>query len=217
MATRLFFRNEAALPAADAPTAGEKSTALPNGTANGTSPTSRLMSPVKTATQTSAAVTTLAQTARQSGTVLRFVSNRLAAQTINANTWTFFSAADESNAAANAFSALSIYVWNPAGSSVRGFIYDNVAELGTEFSTSQSAQSLTVSGSAVTAVEGDFLVCEWWYTAAQGMGTAYTVDFFYGGTDETTTGTGNTSTATYLETPQDLILRLPKSSVIFIM
>lgn len=217
MATRLFFRTGSSLPTNDAPSAGEKSTALPNGTANGTSPVSRLMSPVKSTAQATSLTTTLAQTARQSGTAIRFVSNRLAAQTINANTWTFFSAADESNAAANVFTALSIYVWNPAGGSVRGFIYDNVAELGTEFNTSQSAQSVTVSGSAVTAVEGDFLVCEWWYTAAQAMATAYTINQYYGGTDDTTTGTGNTSVATYLETPQDLILRLPMSSAIFIM
>lgn len=217
MTTRLYCLGGSALPAADAPTSGEKSTALPNGTANGTTPINRLMSPVKGTSLSGVLTTTLAQTARQSGTAIRFISNRLAAQTISANTWTFFSAADESNAAANAYTALSVYVWNPSGSSVRGFIYDNTAELGTEYATSMSAQSVTFSGSAVTAVEGDFLVCEWWYTSAQSMATAYTINHYFAGTDDTTTGTGNTSPATYLETPQDLILRLPKSSAIFIM
>lgn len=216
MATRLYLRGDI-LPSVDAPSAGEKSTALPAGTANGTTPTSYHMSPVEGSSQTSVTVTTLAQTTSQTGCLARFVSNRLPSGTISANTWTFFYASDESNGAANMFLSLSIYVWNTSSGIVRGFIYDNASGLGTEWATSQSAQSITVSGNAVTGSAGDLLVCEVWYNSVQAMATAYTGSFYWNGTDDTTTGTGNASTASYLETPQNINLRLPKSSTIFIM
>lgn len=217
MATRLYLR--ATQPATeDKAGSGESSTALPVGTANGTSPTNYNLSLNIGTGQTSWSLNTLAQTAQQSGTVSKWSSNRLVAQTIFANTWTFFFGATESNAAANMFTSLSVYVWSSSGGGfVRGYIYDNAATLGTEWATSQSAQSVTFSGSQVAAQEDDLLVIEWWYNATQGMGTAYTGTGYFDGTNDTTTGTGNTNTATYLETPQDLILKVPKSNFIFIM
>lgn len=216
MATRLYLLNQSP-ESADAPTSGDKSTTLPAGTSNGTTPGEFYMGLTIGTAQASYGFTSIAQTAQQSGTYRRWSSSKLTAQTVSANTWTFFFGADESNGSANFFTSLCVYVWNPAGSSVRGFIYDNAATLGTEWATSQSAQSVTFSGSAVTASDNDYLVCEWWYNATQAMGTAYTGNFYWSGTNETTTGTGNTSVATYLETPQDLNFKLPKSNFIFIM
>lgn len=216
MATRLYF-TDTARDANDSPSSGEKSTALPIGTSNGGTPTNLFMSTTIGTSQASTTISTLAQTTQQSGVVRRWISNRLTAQTIDANTWTFFSAAAEDNAQANAFTSLSVYVWNPGNSSVRGFVYDNSATLGTKYATSQSAQSVTFSGSAVTISDNDYLVAEWWYNATQGMTINYVVTQYWNGTNDTTTGTGNTSTATYLETPQNLILKTPKSNFVFIM
>lgn len=217
MATRLFARNVTAASAVS-PTAGTKSVALPTGTANTLTFANNTLSTVKGTAQTASAITSLAQTAAQSGNwVPRFVSLPLDAQTISANTWTIFWGDQESNAAANAFLALSIYVWRPSTNTRVGFVYDSAANIGAEFSTTAEAQSATISGSAVTADRGDVLIVEFWYTATQSMGTAYTITFSYDGTNETTTGTGNASVATYIETPQNLSLLTPKSSVIFIM
>lgn len=216
MPTRLYLRNDL-LPSRDTPVTSEQSTALPIGTAGSTVPINYHMSPVEGLSQTSSSFATLAQNTQQSGTQLRWVSNRLPSVTISANTWTFFYAAAESNAAANLFLSLSVYVWNKAIDDVRGYIYDSSATLGTEWATSQSTQSITFSGNAVTASSGDLLVCEVWHNATQGMSTSYTGTFYWNGTDDVTTGTGNTSTASYLETPQNINLYLPKSNVTFIM
>lgn len=217
MATRLFARNVAAA-AAVSPTAGTKSVALPTGTANTLTFTNNTLNTVKGAAQTSTTTTSLAQTTAQSGNFApRFVSLPLDAQTIAANTWTIFWGDSEANAAANAFLALSIYVWRPSTNTRVGFIYDSTANIGVEFNTTAEAQSATISGSAVTAQRGDVLIAEFWYTATQAMATAYTVTLSYDGTNETTTGTGNTSVATYIETPQNLTILTPKSSIVFIM
>lgn len=220
MATRFYLLTDSAIDSFNdpyAPTSGEKSTALPVGDSNSSSPGSYFLSTTIGAGQGSIGYTTLASSTQQSGVARRWYSRQLLPQTITAQTWTFFFGASESNNNANAFTSLSVYVWNPVGSSVRGFIYDNSAALGTEWATSASAQSVTFSGSAVTASDNDILVIEWWNNATQSMATSYTLTQYYGGTDATTTGTGNSSIATYLETPQNLDLKTPKSSVIFVM
>lgn len=84
MATKLYFHSSTATYA---PTAGEKSTALPDGTANNLSThESRYMNTTIGTTVTSVVQASLAQTARQSGLMARFSSDRLATQTIGAQT-----------------------------------------------------------------------------------------------------------------------------------
>lgn len=216
MATRLFLRNDL-LPTRDEPTSGEKSTALPVGTAGSTTPNDYHMSPVKGSSEVNQVTATLAQNTQQSSNPYRWTSNRLPTVTISANTWTFFFGSLESNAAANIFVSLSVYVWDKSTETVRGYIYDSSTQLGTEWGTTKSAQSFTFSGSSVSATAGDLLVCEVWHNAIQGMSTSYNGTFYWDGTDDTTTGTGNTSVASYLETPQDINLILPKSRITFIM
>lgn len=219
MATRFYLRN---VNATTSPTAGSKSSVFPYGTGNGTTFTNELsLLTTIGSSQTSVSKTTLAQTAEQSGTMVsRFSSEALASQTISANTWEFFFKASESNTNANAFTLQSIYIWRPSTSSVVGYIHESGLGGGSEWGTTAQAQSLSISGSQVVVQDLDILVHEWWYNSTQGAAKSYTVTGFYNGTDATTIGTGNTSTATYLETPQNLTFYsapIQKSSIIFIM
>jgi hypothetical protein len=192
MATRLFFRETTNLNT-NYPTAGDKSTALPVGTDGGDFNQNQDLSLQNgPTTATNLTYASLAQTAQQSAMIARFTSPRLRSQTVNANTWTIAFTADESNAAANAFLAISAYIWRPSTSSVVGFIRDSATTLGVEFNN--SLQTVTFSGSAVTAEANDILVIEAWNVATQAMATSYTITF-------TTSASG---TQRYIETPQDL-------------
>lgn len=197
MATRFFFRGGsptvAGSPKAE-PTTGDKSAVLPVGTDGGdfNAILRFLMLEDSTSANTSNSYATLAQTTQQSAMFARHSSSFLAAQTISANTWTVVFQADESNTAANAFLALSVYVYRPSTNAVVGFIYDSATTLGVEFSN--TVQTVTFSGSAVTAQAGDFLVLEAWNVATQAMATSYNVSWFLSGT----------TNSLYLETPQNL-------------
>lgn len=189
MATRFYLRTD--VLSANAPTAGSKSVALPLGTNNSLTNDSDSLLLTAAAADTLTQITTLAQTARQTGRFCRGTSLPLAAQTISANTWTSLLRVQESNTAANAFTAFSIYVWRPSTSTRVGFIYDSSTSLGTEWGTTVSNRTYTVSGSAVTVQEGDVISWEVWYSAAQGNATARTLTIRH-------------DLTTYLETPQNL-------------
>lgn len=200
MATRLFFRSLATGAAGKAltfPTTGDKSTALPVGFDGGDFNQSQDMilvnSTVASGTQLSYA--TDARSTQQSAMIARFSSPKLAAQTVAANTWTIRFAAFESNANANAFLAVSAYIYRPSTNAVVGFIRDSATTLGVEFGTTLTAQTVTFAGSAVTANAEDFLVLEMWNVATQSASKSYTVRI----------DTSGTTIPTYLETPQDLI------------
>jgi hypothetical protein len=189
MATILYFRD---IVSTNAPTAGSKSIALPNGTDNSvTTNDNQSMLLDQHATETTVSITTIAQTARQSARFARFTSEVLATQTISANTWNYQLRNRHSNNSANAYKAGSIYVWRPSTSSVVGYIYDSSAEIGTRWTTNFTNDNSTITGSAVSVLEGDVLVCEVWYTAAQTKAASYTVEIQY-------------NTNSYIETPQDL-------------
>lgn len=191
MATRFYSRSD--VPSDNAPTADSKSVALPIGTNNpggGLNDNDSLLLTAGTA-DVSTNITSLAQTARQSGRFSRATSLPLAAQTISANTWTAVVRVQESNTNANAFAAFSIFVWRPSTSSRVGFIYDSSTSLGTEWGTTLSNRTYTVSGSAVTVEDGDVLSWEIWYSAAQSASKSYTL-------------TIQERLTTYLETPQNL-------------
>lgn len=191
MPTRLFTRG---VTASTAPTTGDKSTALPVGTDGGDFNQSLALLTTNQATQTDYTYASLAQTAQQSAMIARHSSPALTAQTINANTWTLLFEGNESNAAANAFLAVSFYVWRPSTSSVVGFIRDSATTLGVEFAGTN--QTVTFAGSAVTAQQGDILVLEAWNVATQAMGTSYTITW--------SVGRVATNIDSYIETPQDL-------------
>lgn len=210
MATRLYLHVAAA---SDPPTAGDKSSALPSGTANansGASFESLSMNTSIGSSETSKTRTSLAQTADQDGYICRFTTTTLDVnQTISANTWTFSFAADSANANANAFIRLSIYVWRPSSSSVVGYMWDShSATTGeTEWNDLEgNNNTVTVSGSSVSALAGDVIVCEVWYHAAQSKTTAYLNTFYF---DGNTAGGDSPNSASYLETPQNLTFGTP--------
>jgi hypothetical protein len=200
MPTRFFFATDVS---ALTPTSGTKSAVLPDGTNNSLTANDNqsLLLAANSAANT-VDISTLAQTTRQSGRFARFTSGALLAQTVSANTWTINIDTRESNNAADAYLALSIYVWRPSTSAVVGYIYDSTAEIGAEWTNNLATVTYTVSGSAVTAQAGDVVVIEVWYTAAQAMSTSYTNQVRY-----------NTSSQ-YLETPQDLAF-VPTSRYFF--
>jgi len=198
--TRLYLRN---VTAANTPTAGEKSAALPAGTFKGNSGAGfedlSLLTTKGTA-QVSKAITSLAQTAHQDLYIARFTSGPLAAQTIPAQTWTLAVATSESNTNANTFTIVSLYVWRPGTSSVVGYIYDSDTALGVEWATTEDGQVLTFSGSSIAVQAGDVLVLEFWAHAVQGMAASYTNTLFFNGTTDVT-DTTTADAASYLESP----------------
>lgn len=200
MATRLYFNDATSL---NPPTSGTKSTALPDGTDNSlTANDSQSLSLEQGTTNTTVSITTLAQTTRQSGRFARFTSNELATQTISANTWDYTLRNRTSNAASNTFKAASIYVWRPSTSSLVGYVYDSSAELGSSWVTNYTTDTTNISGSSVSILNGDVLVCEVWYTAAQGKAKSYDINIEY-------------NVDSYIETPQDLTFLAPPKEIIF--
>lgn len=204
MATRLFTRGTTAPIGL---TTGDKSTALPVGTDGGDFNQNLALLRTNQATQTDYTYASLAQTAQQSAMIARHSSGELKAQTINANTWTLLFEGNESNGAANAFLAVSVYVWRPSTSSVVGFIRDSATTLGVEFAGAN--QTVTFAGSAVTVQEGDILVLEAWNVATQAMATSYTITW--------SVGRVGTNIDTYIETPQDLLFLSKEQVQVFII
>jgi hypothetical protein len=144
--------------------------------------------------QTDYTLTSLGITTQQSSLMARYTSPKLRAQTVAANTWTVSFEGAESNADANAFLAVSCYVWRPSTSAVVGFIRDSAATLGVEFAG--TPQSVTFAGSAVTANAQDVLVLEAWVVATQGSTMTRTITW--------STGLLAANTYAYIETPQNL-------------
>lgn len=194
MATRFYIR-ETTSPFA--PTAGDKSTALPVGTDLGDSNQSLALLTSNfglPSVQTDYTVTTSAITTQQSQMMARHTSPKLRAQTISANTWTLAFDASESNGDANAFLAVSFYIWRPSTSAVVGFIRDSATTLGVEFNG--TLQTVTFSGSSVTAAAGDVLTLEAWLVNTAGKANTRTITW--------SIGLVAANTYTYIETPQDL-------------
>lgn len=211
MATKLYLRD---LTAANPPSNGEKSTALPVGTFKGNSGAGfedRALKSAIGSAQTSKSIVSLAQTAHQDNYIVRFTSDRLGAQTINANTWTLAVCLAKTVVNANSLLVLSLYVWRPSSTSVVGYIYDSDTTIGAVWGNTEFGQVVTFSGSSVTTQDGDVLVLEVWRHAAQNdVGTYTQIVYFEGATDVTA---GQTSdAASYLSTPQTLTFTSPVSN-----
>lgn len=134
----------------------------------------------------------------------------LGAQTIAAGTWTFSVQAYESNTAVNGYISCSIYVWRESNSSVVGYIYDGAAQLGTEFivSGSAAARIVSVSGSSVTAQNGDVLIFELWFTALTTSTMSYnSVAYLGAATSQPDVSADNSSGAvsSWIDAPDTLI------------
>lgn len=202
MATTLYLRN---LTPDNSPGETENSTALPVGTFSDFAISARTLDVSIGTAQTSVAGSSLAQTAHQDNFFTSFSSFGLDAQTISANTWTLGLATSEGNLQANSFTICSIYVFREP-STVVGFIYDSDTALGVEWAVGEDGQVLTISGSAVTAQAGDYIVFEMWRHAAQGMAAAYTQTLYFDGATKVVGG-ATSDAGSYIETPQNLIFQ----------
>jgi hypothetical protein len=203
--TAKFYLRTAA--ASSYPTAGEKSTALPVGLFNQLGGTSeqKSLSKSKGASQASLTLPSVTSTAHQDGYIGRFSSPALIAQTIGAGTWTLAVATAESDAKANSYTILSVYVWRPGTSSVVSYVYDSDTALGVEWGTTEDGQVLTFAGAAVTAALNDYLVLEFWQHAAQAQASTYNQVLYYDGTADVTDAT-TTNAASFLQAPNAITL-----------
>lgn len=207
--TRYYGISAGDIPPAFVP-GSEQSTAFPWGT-NGTTYTQGPeyvaldTAPVATAPGAITQFSSLAQTARQSQQCATLFYE-LAAQTIPAGNWSFASAVAETNAAANSFFGVAIYVWRPSTLTKVATITDAQVQRGAEWGTATSSRLFTVAGSAATTENGDVLIVELWRTAAQGMGTAYaqTWNFNAQSGNGDFTADGQTNLNSWMDAPETL-------------
>jgi hypothetical protein len=166
-------------------------TTSPSQTATGAS-TNRSMDANLGASQTSIALTSLANTSAQPSWFRRFLSAPIGAQTIsNAQTVTIACGASESSTNSNFLVNAGVYVWRPSGGgSLVGSLTPQ--NWGGPAAAEPSTAETWVTGSvgsesaSVTSQDGDVLVVEIWRdSSTQSMSTAYTNTFFYDGTTET--------------------------------
>lgn len=163
------------------------------------------VAPSTVATNTGASWTSLAQTTQQS-TFVGHAYMALAAGTFGAGTWSFALSGSETNASANSFFGVSIYVWRPGTSTVVGYIYDNNVQLGAEWATNTASRTFSVTGANVTAAGGDYLIVEFWHTSAQGatMGYAQTTSFDAASGTADFTADGQTALNAWIDAPTQI-------------
>lgn len=211
MATKFYFHDAATTVGGTLPSV---SPALdpPSVTAAG-GQTNRSMTETIGAGQTSASLTTLAQTTQQSNLFRRFISDPIAAQTIASQTLTISVGALEANAASDMFEAgsSSIYIWRPGTGAIVNNLVANFFGILNEPGTSQTHCTITGSSTSRTSQDGDVIVFELWSIQSQSMGTAYNNQVFYDGTTE-----GSTSNiASYLNFANTItfasVARVPRS------
>jgi hypothetical protein len=165
MTTRLYFRN---IVSSNAPPTGTRSLVLPDGIDNSlTSADNQSLLLAQGASDVEVSLNTVETDLRQSGKMARFTSEPLAAQIISPVTWELFLRRRQANTQGNVYTALSIYIWRPSSQRVIGYVYDSVAELGQQWTSAFSNDTVNFSGSAVSARGRDVLVCELWYTSQQ--------------------------------------------------
>ena len=205
MATRLYLRD---LTPTNDPGETERSTALPSGSADfqDYGIAVRALSTTIGASETSISGNSLAHGDHDDEFFTSFSSEALAAQTINANSWTI--AVDVAQGASFANSAMDvcIYIFREPNTVV-GFISNAHVGRGNEWTSNGAGRVISVSGAGLTCQAGDYLVFEFWrHTGAQSMAMAYTHQLFFDGTVDVTEGS-TTSAASYIETPQDLVFQ----------
>lgn len=212
--TRLYF-HAATNSQSGNPTGEHSSLTVDN---NGDSASAnRTMDITKGTTETSINCATNASTSAQVSHFTRFVTRPFANTSISAQTWTLCFGAEEDNVNANWPCSSTgkniwqtLYVWNPANSTVVGTIIDGNTANG-DFDEPSSAAAETVvfgtfSGSAVNAIpSGCILVWECMFQFTQNNSTARTLTFYFdGNTVDTTSGDSPTSMASFLESTQAL-------------
>ncbi len=207
--TRYYAQTANNIPPENAPQS-EQSTAFPWGT-NGTTYTQGPQycyidsSPLVTLPGAITTFNALAQTTRQSQ-ICATLLYELGAQTIPQGNWSFAVAVNETNAAANSFFGVAIYVWRPSTSSKVGTITDEQVQRGAEWGTNTSSRLFTVTGTEITTQDGDVLVVEMWRTGVQAMATAYahTWNFNAQAGNNDFTADGQTNLNSWMDAPEAL-------------
>lgn len=132
------------------------------------------------------------------------LGSNLSTLSIAANTWTIALANSETNAAANAFTALVIYKASSTNAN-RAVAFEGITQ-GTEYATTETGIVFTVSGSAITlASTSEYLCFEWAMNGTQSMSTTYNISAYWNGTTDPVNATATSNAACYIETPQSLV------------
>lgn len=167
--------------------------------------------------QTSVVITSVADTNSHNYYFTRFASQPLYQSSLAANTWTYNFATKESNGLANFPETsnnksvrVTCYVWRPSNSSLVGWILDgnSAATVDEGLAGLEIGHHVTFSGSAVSGVQaGDVIIFEVMFVIVQGAATAYDDTFYFDGTTANTTDNSSPSNhASFLETPETLVL-----------
>lgn len=213
MATRLFFHAAANSLTGTFPSA-EQSAATSNATATGAN-TLRTMNTALGTAQASLAVTTSAATTAQNNFMGFFCSKPLQGnQTVGGGNMILNGAENESNANANWWiNSLNIYVWRPSTGVKVGTVRDAAGTSlgGTEPTSTANNQVSNITGitsTAVSALDGDVIICEIWIRATQSAAMSYTGTFFYDGTTVNTTENAVvTNHASFIELTENLVFQ----------
>jgi hypothetical protein len=217
MATKLYFHELPTTNSGNLPI-GDQAANVPGVTATGAT-TIRTMDTAIGVGQTSVAINTLGSTAIQTALFRMFSSPPLdGAQTVGGGTITLNVADSESNLNGNfAICQLNVYVWRPSTGVIVGTLADNsigavansIAREPT-LASSEQVSTINFSTSAVSAQDGDVVICEIWSYHQQAMGSAYVATFYFDGTTENNTENAVVSNhASYLLLNENLTFKAP--------
>lgn len=202
--TPLFLRATTGISHPASIDSASKSAALPAGAdKSAVARTAFDLSVTKGAAQTTRTFATGAAAALVSGRfdtwVYPFTGSGGAGGDITAENWTVGTGLTESNADANQFLAVSIYVLKADGT-VRGYVYDSATALATEPTTAERERVATVAGSAVTGIlSTDFLCVEVWTTGTTGSASSRTITHSWDGTVIPSTANTTSDCASFVQ------------------
>lgn len=220
--TKLYHHNATSTVTGTLPSTSQSALGAPTSPVDALTVNRTMNTTIGTA-QTTKSLSAISSNTKQYFT--RFVSDTLQNNTtISANTWNFAFAASQNIATANfpvtAASGtqvhVTVYVWRPGNGTKVGDIFDGTSS-GTTFAepsaiSTEKSEFGTFTGSAVTALAGDVICQEIYFSVAPTQ--AATNIYYYDGTTETNnTNTTVSSHASYIETPQTLTFGAPVSGI----
>jgi hypothetical protein len=135
--------------------------------------------------------------------ICRWISDIIAQTSLAANTWTFSFGYSDFWGSNNSGIVVCIYVWRPSTTTKIGNVCD--ATVAQAFTTGETGYKLTVTGSAVSSITTNDVLCVEFLTNSSFSGQ--TASFYYDGTTAVTTNnTSASSVAAYIETPETISL-----------
>lgn len=158
--------------------------------------------------------------------ITKFVSPPIYQTSIAANTWTYAFTADEDSATpnfpvngANQPVYLNVYVWKPSSGTKVGTILDgNTASTVDEGGVATKVgHVVTFTGSAVAGLtSGDaVIVAEIWFRVASTV-LNITCRYYFDGATTVVENATNAASASYVETPEDLLLSFVIPQTVFV-